>query len=179
MILPMCCPLRELATSGLETYTPQWAAVSASKKLSSAPESRSAEVFWAPPGHCRVTGRHVRLRLEDSRCDTPTSAPRSTSGRRLLPDRLWRSDPSPRTRSTPTLSGSDNAPLRGPGTSPPLSAQAHPWAGVVSYVQSRPAGGWLVGSTEGYRSGLSGAVSGVASSVVGPPAGSRSGWPGR
>ena len=54
---PSRCPLKERATSGLETSTrgtPHWAATVASRKLSSAPESRRADVFlapsWATPG---------------------------------------------------------------------------------------------------------------------------------
>ena len=71
VIRPIFCPLRDLATRGLETSrrgTPQHAAVSASRKLSSAPESRSADVFRTSPDNSRVTGRQVRLGLEDSSC---------------------------------------------------------------------------------------------------------------
>ena len=83
VILPSCCPLSELATSGWETSTrgtPQRAAVAVSRNDSSAPESRRAELFRDPPSHCRVTGRQVRWRLEESRRDTPTSASCSTRG---------------------------------------------------------------------------------------------------
>ena len=55
-IRPSRCPLRERATRGLETSTrgtPHWAATVVSRKLSSALESRRADVFLAPPdqGH--------------------------------------------------------------------------------------------------------------------------------
>ena len=84
VICPMLWPLRELATSGRETSTrgiPQRAAVSASKKLSSAPKSSRADVFWVPPGQSRVTGRQVLFLVVDSVLIMPTSAPRSTRGR--------------------------------------------------------------------------------------------------
>ena len=83
VIRPICWPLRELATSGRETSTrgiPQRAAAPVFKKLSSAPESSRADVFLVPPVQFRVTGRQ-RLWVEDSIGITPTSAPRSTSGR--------------------------------------------------------------------------------------------------
>ena len=75
--------LKELATSGRETSTrgiTQRAAAPVSKKLSSAPESSSADVFFVLPVQFRVTGRQVRLRVENSIGITPTSAPRSTIG---------------------------------------------------------------------------------------------------
>ena len=95
---PMFWPLRELATSGRETSTrgmPQRTAVSASNKLSSAPESRRADVFWVPPSQSRITGRQVRLQVEDSIGNVPTSAPRSTSGHALLLDGSRRNAPLP------------------------------------------------------------------------------------
>ena len=80
----MFWPLRELAISGRETSTrgiPQQTAALASKRLSSAPESSRADVLLVPPFQLRVTGRQVRLRVEDSIGNAPTSAPLSTSGR--------------------------------------------------------------------------------------------------
>ena len=117
---PSRCPLRELATKGLETSTsgtPHWAAMVALRKLSSAPESSSAEVFWVRPGHSRVTDRQVRRRLEESSWNAPTSDPRFTSGRRLLTDTAPRSDLPLRSRDTPSPSGGACAPL------------ARPWSG--------------------------------------------------
>ena len=87
MMRPSRWPLRELATSGLEistSGTPHWAVMVASKKLSLAPKSSSAEVFQARV--TRVTGRQVRRQLEESSWYAPTSDPRFTSGRCLLLD---------------------------------------------------------------------------------------------
>ena len=52
VIRPRSWPLRELATSGLGTSTrgiPQRIAVSEFRKLSSAPDSKRADVLRAPP----------------------------------------------------------------------------------------------------------------------------------
>ena len=142
---PSRCALRELATRGLDTSTsgtPHWAVTVASRKLSSAPESSSAEVFWARPAHSRVTGRQVRRRLEESSWKAPTSDPRFTSGRRLLMDTALQSDPPLCSRNTPSPSGGARAPL------------ARLWSGPPSWPQTR-IWGLMVGS-DGLRSGVVG-----------------------
>ena len=64
--------------------TLQRAAMAASRKFSSAPESRRADVFLDPPHHCRETGRQVQHLEEFSKGMAPTSAPLLTSGCFLL-----------------------------------------------------------------------------------------------
>ena len=142
---PSRCPLRELATRGLDTSTsgtPHWAATVASRNLSSAPESRSAEVFWARPAHSRVTGRQVRRQLEESSWNAPPSDPRFTSGRCLLTDTVPRSDLPLRSRNTPSPSSGARTPL------------ARPWSGPPSWPQTC-LWGLMVGS-DGLRSGVVG-----------------------
>ena len=99
---PMFWPLREQATRGRSTAmvgTPQRAAVAVSRKLSSVPESRRAEVFRAPPLHSRETGRQVRLLEESSIGMAPSSAPLLTSGHFLLTGTERQSGPACSNRS--------------------------------------------------------------------------------
>ena len=59
----MFSPLREQATRGrlmAMLRTPQRVAVAASRKFSSAPESRRADVLLDPPFHSREMGRQLR-----------------------------------------------------------------------------------------------------------------------
>ena len=80
---PIFWLLREWATWGCETSSrgmPQRVAAPASRKLSSAPESRRADVLLLPPLQSSITGRQVRLLVEDSIRIMPTRAPRSFTG---------------------------------------------------------------------------------------------------
>ena len=144
-----------------------------SRKLSSAPESSSAKVFRAPPGHSRVTGRQVRRRLEESSWNAPTSDPLFTSGRALLLDTAARSGPSHHSRSTPCPAGDVLAPRAIPWSGPPSWPLTRLWGAMVGSDEPRS---WAVGVAE--TAGIMGRVvtevgTSFALLVSGPPGGHR------
>ena len=178
---PSRCPLRELATSGLDTSTsgtPHWAAMVASRKLSSASESSSAKVFQAHPGHSRMTGRQVRRRLEESSWYAP-SDPRFTSGHALLPDTGPRSGPSHHSENTPSPAGAAHAPPVRPGNGPPSWPQTRLWGAMVG--NDGPRSGTIgVAETVGVMGrGAAEAGTWLASLTFGPPDRRLRKWLGR